>query len=217
MVASVADVFLRDAQPQLGAGIEKAGHANPGDHRILAKNHGNLPVPLAVDIFHQRSHTADIIGFDAAAVIIVVIHGNHRHTAANQLLGSRAGIIGHQDRRAVAIAEADVADIIAAPGTRLVTDEGNVKVELLRPALEAVQNIREVLMGQTAAGTVAENHADVVGPAGFQEPGSGTGSITHLGSGALNAQCGLGADIRGSVERFTDGGDGHAALLRQHL
>ena len=217
MVAAVADVFLRDIQSQLGAGVEKAGHADPGDHRVLAENHGNLPVTLTVDVLQKGTHTADVIGLDAAAVIEVVIQGYHRHTAADQLLGNGRGIVGHQNRHTVAVAEANMADIIAAPGTGLVTDEGNVVVQFFRPVLEAVQHMGEVLMGQSAVGTVAEDHADVVGSAGFQVPGGGTGGIAHLGSGSLNTHCGLGADIRGSVKGFTDRGNGHAALLRQHL
>ena len=108
-------------------------------------------------------------------------------------------------------------DEVTAPGAALVADEGDIIAQLLGAALEAVENVGEVLVGQAAVGAVVKDHADVVGLAGLQVAGGGAGDIAHLVRHLLNPGGGLRADIGGTVQRLADGGHGNAAGLCQHF
>ena len=172
---------------------------------------------LIVNVLHQLLHTAHIVGFDAAAVFKVVIHGNHRDAGADKFLHRSGCVVRHQHRHAIAVAVAHMGDEVAAPGAALVADEGDIIAQLLGAALEAVENVGEVLVGQAAVGAVVKDHADVVGMAGLQVAGGGAGDIAHLVRHLLNPGGGLRADIGGTVQRLADGGHGNAAGLCQHF
>ena len=110
-----------------------------------------------------------------------------------------------------------MADIVAAPRPGLRADEGNIVAQLLGMALEAVQHIGKIFMGQSASGAIIEDDPQIVGAAGFQGTGSRIGGIAQGRCRLLNAQGSFRADVGRSIKRFADCRNGNAAFLCQHF
>ena len=217
MVHALADVFLRDLQPQLVTRPVKARQAVFGHGGPFAVDERDAAMALGMDIAHQLFHAAHVIGHDGGAIVEHVVDRHDREPGVDKLENLRIIKIDAGDDHAV---DPSVLAVLQV-GRRLFADvavnKRNVVSIGLGLDLEALQNGGKILVRKAASSLVDEQDADIISAVRFEGPRGGVCHIAEALRRLADQLARLLADIRLAGERLADRRDRNAAGLRDIL
>ena len=217
MVHALADVFLRNLQPQLVARPIEARQAVFGHGGLFAVDECDAAVTLGVHITHQLFQAAHVIGHDGSAIVEHVVDRHDREPGVDKLQNLRVIKIDAGDDHAV---DPSVLAVLQV-GRRLFADvavnECNVVSIGLGLDLEALQNGGKILVRKAASSLVDKQDADIIGAVRFEGSCGGVCHVAERVCRFADKLSRLLADIRLAGERLADRRDRNAAGLRDIL
>ena len=213
MVDALADIFLRDLQPQRVAGAVEARQAIFRNGGALAVDEGDAAVPLGIDIPYQLLHAAHVVGYDGGTVVEYVVDRDDGQLGIDQLEHLRIVKVDAGNDNAVDPAVLTVLQVSRRLRADVAIDKGDVVAVSLRLDLETFQHRGEILVRQTAAPPVNKQDADIIGAVRLERAGGGVGHIAKRVSGFADQLPRLLADVRLPGEGLADGRDRNAAGL----
>ena len=213
MVHALADVFLRDLQPQLVTRPVKTRQAVFGHRGPLAVDERDAAMALGMDIAHQLFHAAHVIGHDGSAIVEHVVDRHDREPGVYKLENLRIIKIDAGDDHAVDTPVLAVLQIRRRLLADVAVNKRNVVPVRLGFDLEALQNGGKILMRKAASSLVNEQNADIIGAVRFEGSCGGVCHVAERVCRFADELSRLLADVRLPGEGLADGRDRNAAGL----
>ncbi len=169
---------------------------------------GNPAVSFLKHMAQQQFHASHIVRSDIDMIVKKMVHRHHRNIAAYQFQNLGVIEIHAGDNHPV---KAPVAAMLqvghpAQPSRTALVQKCDIIAPGFHRALEAVQHLGEIVMGQAALGLVHKEHAYIVGAVCLKGPGHGIGQISHLLGDSADPLLGLPADVSMVVQRLAHRG-----------